>query len=504
MRPPRLALLACALAAPLAFAPAPGRAVAQTLRIGIGADPAVLDPAQSGSFVERVVFTALCDRLLDVGPDLAFRPELATAWAWEDEGRTLRLTLREDARFHDGTKLDAAAVKVNLDRYRTAPESRRKAELRPVASVEAPDARTVVLRLFQPYAPLLSVLSDRAGMMLSPAALARLGERIRDEPVCSGPFRLTRRVAQDRIEMERVPEHWNAANIHAQRLVMLPIPDSTVRLLNLRSGQLDLIERVAPADVDTARQDRGLRVEEATAIAYQGIYLNTAGGALRDPRLRQALELSIDRAIINQVALEGRFVPNNQPEPPGTAYHFADLPAPARDVEKARALLREAGQPGLAFTLLTPNSPVEGQVAQIIQAMAAEAGIRVTIEVLESSALVAKSERGDYDAAFGIWSGRADPDGNIALWLASDGFLNRMGYRNPAVDAAFTAARQSVDPAARRAAYHTAAEAWLADRPMLILYHYRWFWGLRAGVQGFEPAPDGLIRFSGLRPPAGR
>ncbi|MFT8243575.1 ABC transporter substrate-binding protein [Roseomonas sp. BN140053] len=493
MRLPALVLLAASLAGP---------ALAQTLRVGIASDPNVLDPAQSTAYVERVVFTALCDRLVDVGPDLNFRPELATAWEWSDEGRTLTLRLREDGRFHDGTVLDAAAVKVNLDRYRTARESRRRSELAPVTAVEAPDARTVVIRLSEPYAPLLSVLSDRSGMIMSPTALARLGERIRDEPVCSGPFRLVRRVAQDRIEMEKFPQHWNAANIHVQRLTLLPIPDSNVRLLNLRSGQLDLIERVTPSDVADARRDARLRVAEATSIAYQLFYIRVNGGALQDPRLREALELSLDRDIINQVALEGMFVANNQPEAPGTPYHFPDLAAPKRDLNRARALLREAGQPNAAFSLLVPNSPVESQVAQIIQSLAGEAGFQVKLETLEPSALVARSERGqDYDAAFGIWSGRPDPDGNIAPWVASDGFLNRMSYRNPAVDAAFLAGRRTTDPATRREAYHAAAQQWLADRPLLVLYHYRWFWGLRAGVTGFEPSADGLIRFAGLRLP---
>jgi peptide/nickel transport system substrate-binding protein len=303
--------------------------------------------------------------------------------------------------------------------------------------------------------------------------------------------------------MERVPEHWNAANIHVQRVVMLPIPDSNVRLLNLRAGQLDLIERVAPTDVDQARRMPRITVTEATAIAYQTIYLNVAGGALRDPRLRQALELSIDRRIINEVALQGLFVPNNQPEPPGTSYHFADLSAPARDIDAAKALLRAAGRPSPEFTLLTPNSPVEAQVAEIIQSMAAEAGFRVRILTMEATAITVRANAGQFDAAFGIWSGRADPDGNIALWIASDGFLNRMGYRSPMVDAAFTAGRQTTDGAERRRLYQTAATQWLGDRPMLILYHYRWFWGMRAGMTGFEPARDGLIRFSGLRLPPG-
>ena len=496
MRPLRLA------AALLLFA-SPG--IAQTtLRIGIGADPNVLDPAQSGSFVERVVFSALCDKLVDVAPDLSFRPELATAWEWSEDGRALTLTLREGARFHDGSAVDAAAVKANLDRYRTARESRRRSELRPVSEVQVLDARTVRLVLSEPFAPLLSVLSDRAGMMLAPSVLP-MAERVGENPVCSGPFRLTRRIAQDRIEMEKFAGHWNARNIHVDRLTFLPIPDNTVRLLNLRGGQLDLIERLAPNDIPTVERDRRLRLVAGASIAYQTLQFNLGNGPAgsrpigADPRVREAFELSIDRAIINQVALEGRFTPNNQPEAPGTTYHFPDLAPPARNPARARQLLRDAGHDRVAVTIRVTNSPVESQVAQIIQAMAAEGGFDVKLEVTEASAAVAAVERGDFEGFIGIWSGRPDPDGNISFWLASDGFLNRGKYVNPQVDALFNQARAVTAVPERQRLYREATRLWLADRPMLILYHHRWFWAMRADLQGFEPAPDGIIRLAGLR-----
>jgi peptide/nickel transport system substrate-binding protein len=139
MRSLHIATLSVLLAAPAA--------AQTTLRIGIGSDPNVLDPAQSGSFVERVVFAALCDKLVDVAPDLSFRPELATRWDWAPDGRALTLTLRQGARFHDGTPVDAAAVKANLDHYRTARESRRRSELAQVSAVETPDPLTVRLVL---------------------------------------------------------------------------------------------------------------------------------------------------------------------------------------------------------------------------------------------------------------------------------------------------------------------------------------------------------------------
>ncbi|MGX9964640.1 ABC transporter substrate-binding protein [Roseomonas sp. F4] len=496
----RTLLLAAALL-PWLAAPV---AAQTTLRIGIGADPNMLDPAQSGSFVERVVFAAMCDKLVDIGPDLQFRPELATAWEWAPDGRALTLTLREGARFQDGTPIDAAAVKANLDRYRTARESRRRTELQPVTAVETPDARTVRLVLSAPFAPLLSVLADRAGMMLSPAVLP-LAERVWENPVCSGPFMLTRRVAQDRIEMQKFAGHWNAANIHADRLVFLPIPDNNVRLLNLRAGQLDLIERVAPVDLPSVERDQRLRLVAGDSIAYQTISINVGHGPLAarplgaDARVREAFERSIDRAIINQVALEGRFTANNQAEPPGTAYHFPELAAPPRDPAAARALLRAAGHERVAFTLKVPNQPTEAQVAEIIQSMAAEGGFDIRVELLEAAALVAATERGDYEASMNIWSGRPDPDGNIAPWIATGGFLNRGRYANAEVDALLASARAVTETAQRQPLYRQATALWLADRPYLMLYHYRWFWAMGRGVEGFVPSPDGIIRFAGLR-----
>jgi peptide/nickel transport system substrate-binding protein len=334
-----------------------------------------------------------------------------------------------------------------------------------------------------------------------------MAERIGENPVCSGPFRLTRRIAQDRIEMERFAGHWNAAAIHADRLVFQPIPDNSVRLLNLRSGQLDLIERVAPSDLPAAQRDRRIRVVAGPSIAYETISFNVGAGPAAqrplgsDPRVRKAFELSIDRAVINQVAMEGAFVPNNQPEAPGTPFHFADLAAPVRDPARARALLRAAGHDRVAFTLKVPNQPLESQIAQIIQAMAAEGGFDIRIETLEASTMVAATQRGDYEAAMAIWSGRPDPDGNISFWLASDGFLNWGKYANPRLDDLFARARAVTATPARQALYREAAGIWMADRPHLMLFHYRWFWAMRAEMEGFQPSPDGIIRFAGLRPP---
>src|SRR5436190_9981798 len=227
----------------LGFALVSSVASAQTLRIGLAEDPDILDPTLARTFVGRVVFAALCDKLFDIDEKLNIVPQLATGYEWSADSKALTIKLRSGVTFHDGEKLDAAAVKFNLERHKTMPGSNRSGELRPVASVDVVDPSTVKLNLSAPFSPLLAALADRAGMMVSPKAAQAEGANFGAKPVCSGPFKFVERVAQDRIVLERHPAYWNKAEIHFDRITYTPIPDATVRLANLRSGQLDLIER---------------------------------------------------------------------------------------------------------------------------------------------------------------------------------------------------------------------------------------------------------------------
>src|SRR5262245_51795942 len=219
-----------------------------TLRIGLAEDPDILDPTLARTFVGRIVFAGLCDKLFDLDEKLNIVPQLATGYEWSKDSKSLVIKLRGGVTFHDGEKLDAEAVKFNLERHKDMPGSNRKGELAVVSSVDAVDPSTVRINLAAPFAPLLAVLTDRAGMMVSPKAARAAGDKFGARPVCSGPFRFVERVAQDRIVLERFPNYWNKGQIHFDRVVYQPIVDATVRLANLRSGQLDFIERLAPSD----------------------------------------------------------------------------------------------------------------------------------------------------------------------------------------------------------------------------------------------------------------
>ncbi|MFT8243528.1 ABC transporter substrate-binding protein [Roseomonas sp. BN140053] len=501
----RSSLLIPALLAIGLVSGAAGARGATVLTVGLAGDPGVLDPAQSGNFIDRNVFAALCDKLIDTDAEMNYVPQLATSWEWSEDRRTLTLRLRDGVQFQDGTRFDAAAVKVNLDRFKTMPRSVRRAELAALERVEVVDPLTVRLQLSVPYGPLLAVLADRSGMMLSPTAIQQQGEAIAQRPVCAGPFAFTERVAQDRIVVDRFPGYWNAAAITIDRIIYRPITDSTVRLVNLQSGQLQIADQLAPTDVPAVQANPRLHFARHVAAAYRTLQFNVAHGPRadtplgRDPRLRQALEKAIDREAINQVVFNGLFVPSNQTEAPGSRYWNPDHPVRGVDLAGARALLQQAGVSRSSFTLSLANSPIDAQIGEVIQAMAREAGFEVKLQQIESNAGNQQNLAGEFDAALLTWSGRSDPDANLSIWMACNGPFNFGHYCNPRMDALLTEARSLSEPSSRIPLYRQVVDLYRADMPQIILYHYTWLWGLSERVEGFVPNADGLIRPQGLK-----
>jgi len=481
-------------------------AYAQTLRIGLAEDPDVLDPTLARTFVGRIVFAGLCDKLVDIDASLKIVPQLATSWQWSADNKSLTLKIRDGVTFHDGEKLDAEAVKFNIERHKNMPGSNRKGELAPVTSVDVVDPHTVRLNLSRPYAPLLAQLADRSGMMVSPKAARAEGEKFGAHPVCSGPFKFAERVAQDRIVLERYPDYWNKDAIHFDKVVYLPIVDSTVRLANLKSGQLDLIERVAPSDMPAVKADPKLVASRIVEIGYQGITINLGKSELaqknplgRDPRVREAFELALDRDAIVQVAMDGEAVPGNQWVAPTNSWYVKDDPVPKRDVARARQLLAQAGVTNPAFTLMTPTTSDAQRIAQVVQAMAKEAGFDVKIQSTEFSTTLDMADKGQFDAYVLAWSGRADPDGNVYSNLVCKQPINYAGYCNADFDKDMNESRSTNDPEQRAKLFKDAVGHALKDRPIIYLFHRHLLWAYTNKLAGFHRVPDGIIRLQGLR-----
>ncbi|WP_258738503.1 ABC transporter substrate-binding protein [Ancylobacter mangrovi] len=492
----RLTLSLLILSASLASAHAQS-----TLRIGVQEDPDFLDPHRARSFASRIVFPSLCDSLLKVSAKLAIEPSLAASWSWSPDGKTLTMKLRDGVTFHDGEPFNAAAVKFNIERAQTLPDSLRKNEISSIQSVEAVDPLTVVFKLKQPDAGLLAQLADRAGMMLAPKAAS--GD-VTSHPVCSGPYKFVSRVFQDNITLEKFDKYWNKDKYHFDRVIFRVIPDATVRLANLRSGDLDLVERVAPSDLEAAGSDKSIKIESVPGLAFTYMDINIGGTAQadtpigRDPRVRHALDLSIDRNAINKVVFEGHYVPADQPFAPASPYHI-DRPIPARDVAKAKQLLAEAGvKTPFPVKMNIANTPIAQQVGQMVQAMASEAGFDVQLNATEYATLISYNRSGEFQTTIKGFSGRLDPDAYVRQFIACKGTQNDTKYCDKSVDALIAKARAINDEAERKKMYTEILKDFQSTSSVLYLYFEPRIYGLSSKLSGFSPSPEGVIDLEGV------
>src|SRR5271155_4722392 len=220
--------------AAMLLAPPAGAFAQTTLRIGIAEDPDILDPSLGRTYVGRIVFSAVCDKLFDIDEKLNIVPQLALSHETSADGKEMTIKLRPGVKFHDGEPLDAEAAKFSIERHMTMPTSFRKSELSSVDHVEVVDPLTIKLVLKTPFAPLLSQLTDRSGMMVSPKAAKEEGDKFGQHPVCAGPYKFVERIQQDRIVVEKFADYWNKDNVFIDKIPYLPIVDGTVRLANLR------------------------------------------------------------------------------------------------------------------------------------------------------------------------------------------------------------------------------------------------------------------------------
>src|SRR6202790_2623528 len=344
MRILRLALTAAALFLWLGA----GGGAQTTLRMGLAEDADVLDPTLARTYVGRIVFAAVCDKLFDIDEKLNIVPQLALSHETSADGKEVTIKLRPNVKFQDGEPFDAEAAKFSLDRHLTMQGSFRKPELDTLDHVDVVDPLTIKLVLKTPYSPLIAQLTDRSGMMVSPKAAKEAGDKFGLHPVCAGPYKFVERVQQDRMVFEKFADYWNKDSVFIDRVVFLPIVDATVRLANLKSGGLDLIERVLATDIKDVKSDPKIKLSTALELGYGGITINitadkTKGPLSQSEKVRQALDLSIDREALNQVVFNGEFTPGNQWISPQHPYYQKSFPIRPRDIAKAKALLKESG-----------------------------------------------------------------------------------------------------------------------------------------------------------------
>jgi len=475
-----------------------GGASAQTITVALDVDPPMLDPAYSNAFVDRQVQYNIYDRLLDVDEKMQIVPFLVTAWETSDDGLTITMHLQEGVHFHDGTALDASAVKYNLDRAR-AQGTRRTTELNTILSVNVVDPHTFQIVFSQPSPAVLGAFTDRAGMIVSPTAVQQLGEEgFAQAPVGSGPFKFESRVRGDQVVLVANSDYWQEGRPVVDRVVFKVVPDENVAVANLMSGQLDVLQTRSIADQQVAvlQRNTNLTVELMPGIGWQGIWLNTSAAPFDDVNVRRALSAALDREVIANVVYSGAAAPAWGPYSPITP--FNDGKVPARDLQAARDYLAASAYPdGVSFTFSIGTGNAYQRLSEVVQSMWAEAGISAKIEVMEYGQLLNDLDAGSYQAGLAGWSGRADPDQDITPFNRTGGNENMANFSDPELDALLDEQRLARGDA-RVALLHEAVEV-IRDRvPYIYLVHPAQKIAYGNDIHGLHAHPDGMIRLAGV------
>ncbi|MDP8908450.1 MAG: ABC transporter substrate-binding protein, partial [Chloroflexota bacterium] len=480
--------------------PAPAASPGGKITVGLNSDLSTLDPHKSTAAVDRQVFQLVYDKLVDIDEKLNIVPQLATAWEITDDGKTYTFTLVEGATFHDGTPFNAEAVKINFERMLDqATASPRRSEIQQVTKVEAPDAKTVVLTLSQPFAPLLATLSDRAGMIISPKALAEKGDDLARQPVGTGAFSFVEWVRGDHVTVKKNPNYWQKGLPYLDEVTYKPITEATQRLTGLKTNQLQMVDQIAGKDVEATKKDRSLVLSDVPSLGFSYITLHHGKPPFDNKALRQAVAYSLDRDGINKVVFFNTGQPGQTPIPP-SSWAFDPSVAPYKqNYDTVRQKLSEGGKPnGFSFTMLVTNSPEGIQLAEVYKAQLGEAKIVANIELLEFATLLDRFNKGEFEAVSLGWSGRPDPDGNTYNYFHSKGGSNRGAYNNPEVDKLLEQARAVADPAQRKQFYTQATKIIAEDVPQVFVRYPAEIKVWQPAVQGFIHIPDGMMRLTGV------
>jgi peptide/nickel transport system substrate-binding protein len=503
-------------------APAPGAAPAQaapgqaagrpsaaggTLTFAIANDIIDFDPMLSRAFVDRNAHYQIYDSLVRVDQSGKIIPWLAEKWDTSADGKQVTFTLRKNVKYHDGSVFDADSVKWNIDRYRTTDASARKGELAPVATVDVVDASTVRFNLSAPFSPLLSLLVDRAGMMVSRQVAEAAGQDFTRKAfkAGTGPFVLTEAVKDDHVTLEKNPDWWGTDSAGAKlplldKIIIKPVLDSNVRLTNIKTGDAQYINDVSPKDVASVKNDSAMSYKEVPGLSFGSLVPNRKDGFIfNEGRYVKALSMAIDRQELLDKAFFGvGVVGYGTIAPAHFAYDPNFKPFAKPDPDGAKALVSAVGKGPLSFEFLVPSGdPALLQQAQLVQAQLRKADIDAQIAQVEFAEILKQQTDHVFKGLTYIgWSGRIDPDGNTYDFNYTGRPNNDGSYSNPDVDKLLDQQRQARDEATRKTALRQAEQIFAVDDPARTWFRFGVAQQLTTTqVQGLSPYADQIPRF---------
>lgn len=434
-------------------------------------------------------------------------PALAESWTVTPDGLRWTFKLRKGVKFHDGTSLDAEAVKFNYDRQLDAKHPYHHGTFvyaeftfQNVKSIDAVDGSTVRFTLSAPFAPFITNVAMFSMGISSPTAIKKFGKDYFKNPVGTGPFKFVQWVQKDHVTYEANKAYW-AGRPCVDRLIVRGIPDNTVRLLEMEKGTVHIIDQVNPPDYARISRNRNLTLFTGAGLNTGYIAMNVTKEPFNDVRVRRAVNHAVNKAAIIRAFYAGVGAPAKNPMPPTIWGYNNAVQAYDYNPKKAQALLAEAGYPnGITTELWWPNRarPYLTQpqkIAEALQQQLAQGGIRAKLVTFEWGTYIAKTRSAEHPMAILGWIGdNGDPDNFLYVLLDKDNAVkgkaaNIAFYSSNAVHGLLIKAQQVSDQASRAKFYEQAQDLIHRDAPWVPLVHAARVAAYRRQVQNYFPHP---------------
>lgn len=467
---------------------------AANLRMAWSQDATGLDPHTQPAFSSIRLLELIYEPLVRHDAALDVVPAIAESWSFSDDGLTLTFKLDPDARFSDGASVTAEDVKASFERLldETTGAAARSNFLS-IASIDAPDATTVVFNLSQPDAPLLVAMASINAAVMPAKAIA--DGSVGTVTLGSGPFVLDSWEPNSREELSVNP-HWAGGEIAYDGITISVLPDETAILASLRAGQTDFALINDPLVATLVPNEPNLLLNAVPGLAYNVLQLNPARPPMDNLKVRQAMSCAVDRQDVLDTALVGEGKVTGPLTMPVYASDPATLFCYEQDLEKAKALMAESGVDGFTAKVIaaTGEPPVASAEAQVLQSQLAEIGITLEIELMELNVYVDRWLAGDFDMAVAQNGGRADPYPMYNRYFTKDGNLQKVSnFVDDELDSLLNQGREENDVEKRKEIFQKFEARVTELSPWIWLSTSNTYTAQLKTLSGFEPSATGTL-----------
>ncbi len=480
-----------------------------TLVYGRGGDADILDPVLTSSGETVKVLVNVFDTLVAYDDEtLEIVPSLAERWETSDDGLTWTFHLRPQVTFHDGSPLDAEAIKFNFARLLKKGFGYR-AHYAPIASVTVQDELTVVFQLKYASPVFLNNLAMFPASICSPQAVRQDEAAFGFHPVGTGPFKFQSWTPKQKLVLEANTEYWRGPP-GVDRVIFLPIDESAIRVKQLERGEIHIADNLPPSELDVLATRPGVVLQSLPGMNVGYLAMQNEKPPLNNKKVRQAIWFAIDKRRLCEVTYSGHARPAFTLVPPTVFAHHTGLQDRPYDIARAKKLLAEAArEDGFAlplkmqlFAMQQPRPYMQQprQTALVIRDSLEKIGIDLTITTIDLRQYWQRLSRGEHELALAGWtSDNNDPDNFLYALLDPDNINDQGGnnlsrYNNAEVHRRLIAAQRELDPAVRKRLYFEAQEIIFDDAPVVPLVHTDQRVALRAEVQGYKIHPSTLVR----------